>query len=80
MIPRRVRNHAGGALAVREIQDSIHSPPELEGTYLLEVLTLEEEPRTTDGIKLLRGEHRRAVHMRPDQPHGRLNIFKLWNK
>jgi hypothetical protein len=80
VIPRRVRNHAGGALAFREIQDSIHSPPELESPHLLEVLTLEEKPRTADGIKLLRGEHRRSVHMRRDQPAGCLNIFKLWNK
>jgi hypothetical protein len=52
MIARRVRHHAGGTLAFREILHSIGGAPELEGPYLLEVLTLEEKLRTTDDIKL----------------------------
>jgi hypothetical protein len=52
MIARRVRNHAGGALAFREIEYGIGGPPELEGTHLLEVLTLEEKPDPADHIKL----------------------------
>ena len=52
MIARRVRHHAGGTLAFREILHRIGGAPELEGPCLLEVLTLEEKLRATDGIKL----------------------------
>jgi hypothetical protein len=70
MIARRVRHHAGGTLAFREILHSIGGTPELEGPYLLEVLTLEKELRPADCIKLPRGKHRRAVHFRRYQPFG----------
>jgi len=46
-------DNAVAALLIRQVEYGIGGTPELEGTYLLEILTLEKQTRTTDGIKLM---------------------------
>jgi hypothetical protein len=43
---------AAAPLLIRQPDDSIGGTPELEGPHLLEVLTLEKEMRSADGINL----------------------------
>jgi len=63
-------NNTTAALIISQVKDGIGGTPELEGSYLLEILTLEKQLRTTDGIKLMRGQDRSPVHMTADSIAG----------
>ena len=61
MISRGVGGHTSLDLRVGEREESVEGAPKLEGSHLLEVLALEEEPLARDPIETPRSQNGSAM-------------------
>ena len=77
MVPARTRHHAATRLLLRQGENRICCPPNLERPRLLQIFALEKQPRPSQFIKGPARQYGRPVNPRPDpfvRPDNRLPI------
>src|SRR5271155_1359908 len=76
MISGRMRHHAAPRGLFRKRKHRVSPPSNFERASLLKFLALKKKSRPGNGIKQLRGKHRRAMNVRSNAPAGSANVVE----